>query len=149
MTIPLQLAGTDAVALVDDDFAHLRRYRWRLSPKGFVFRHGDRVVKLKNSVFGSAPPGFGVAFANGDQLDNRRENLRCIPLRFVNQGQSAQKRNATGLRGAQFDRSRGKWKAAVTIEGKRRNLGRYDTAEEAAVVAREFRLKNMMYTTDR
>ena len=149
MTINLQLVGTDAVALVDDDLADLARYRWRLSPKGFVFRHGDKVVKLKNCVFGSAPSGFAVTFANGDQLDCRRENLRCIPAKFVNQAQRVQRRNTTGLRGVHLDRSRGKWLAVVTIEGKRKNLGRYTTAEEAAAVAREFRLAHMTYTSDR
>lgn len=149
MTIELQLADTDQVALVDSDFAHLARYRWRLSPKGFVFRHGDKVFRLKHVVFGAQPPrGFGIGFANGNQLDCRRENLRCIPVQFGSQGQGAQKRNTTGLRGAHFDRSRGKWVAAVRINKKYFNLGRFDTAEEAGAVARDFRLKNMTYSSD-
>ena len=79
--IALQIVGSDRPALVDDEFADLARYRWRLHRKGHVYREGDRPIKLVHTIFGAKPPaGWVVAHANRDRLDCRRDNLQLITL---------------------------------------------------------------------
>ena len=70
----LFVAGSDRPALVDVEFAEFARYRWKLDPRGAVIREGDRVVKLAREIV-SAARGAAVVHRNGDQLDNRRDNL--------------------------------------------------------------------------
>lgn len=80
--IEIVVAGSARPALVDDDFAHLQRYRWRISNnwKGVVFRYGEKRVKLSHAIAGVPPRGFGVVHDNGDLMDFRRFNLIFEPM---------------------------------------------------------------------
>lgn len=40
--------------------------------------------------------------------------------------------NTTGLHGVVWDKDRQKWRAQIRIDGRKTNLGRFNTAEEAA-----------------
>lgn len=64
-------------------------------------------------------------------LDNRRSNLRICkaPENKWNVGKNAA--NTTGYKGVCFDKSHNKYIAQITVRGKRINLGRAKTAEEA------------------
>lgn len=73
-------------ALVDDDvWERARQHHWHVHPHGYVWRKirlpkGKRGGALLCREIVQAPPGFGVLNRNGDQLDNRRENLvLCSP----------------------------------------------------------------------
>ncbi len=74
--------------------------------------------------------GMNIDHINGDKLDNRRKNLRiCTPQ----QNQFNSKRRSGRFKGVFFESDRKKWKAAIGHNGKVINLGRYDTAIEAAI----------------
>lgn len=45
--------------------------------------------------------------------------------------------NTSGIKGVSYDKRRGKWVASITLAGKTRNLGRYDTIQEAGAARRE------------
>lgn len=45
--------------------------------------------------------------------------------------------NTSGVKGVYFNKSRGKWGAYITFQGKTRNLGSYSTIQEAAEARRE------------
>lgn len=71
-----------------------------------------------------------------DHKDRVRTNNAILNLResskIQNQwNRTAKKGTISGLKGACWDASRSKWIAVIRIEGKNRNLGRFDTAEEA------------------
>lgn len=59
------------------------------------------------------------------------DNCTWIPCeqQAFNQGKSS--RNTSGYVGVSFHKGTGKWAARVTVAGKRKQIGRYDTPEEA------------------
>jgi hypothetical protein len=78
-------------------------------------------------------------------LNNQRHNLR-----LATKSQNAQNRTrtpgASGYRGVYLVGSR--FIARVRLDGVLHNLGRYDTAEEAAAAASAFRAEHMPYSSD-
>ena len=72
--VRLFVIGSDQPALVDAEFAHLAKYRWKLRADGTVIREAEKVVKLPRVIVG-AGPGQGVVHRDGNKLDNRRANL--------------------------------------------------------------------------
>lgn len=87
-----------------------------------------------------------VDHVNGDTLDNRRENLRIVSPAENAQNQGA--RGGSRFRGVSFDKSRGRWLASATLDGKRTTIGRFDTEEEAGVAAAAWRFEHMPYSRE-
>ena len=75
-------------------------------------------------------PRRDVDHINGSRSDNRWANLRNADdqLNMENR-RHAQKNNSCGYLGVRWDR--GKWRAALQLNGKKINAGRFKTAEEA------------------
>lgn len=69
---------------------------------------------------------------NGNRDDNRPANLRLATAEINAQNQQgAPRHNTSGIRGVSWDRTRGKWMAKISIGGRGRNLGRFNSIEEA------------------
>ena len=69
---------------------------------------------------------------NHDTLDNTDGNLRISPDdRGQNRNQRIRHDNTSGYKGVSFCKQTGSWKAAISVDGKRKTLGRYKTAYEA------------------
>jgi hypothetical protein len=69
---------------------------------------------------------------NGDRADNRIQNLRnCRQSDNVQNLRGAKSNSNTGLLGVSFDKERGKFVAGIGLGGKRKAIGRFDTAEDA------------------
>lgn len=66
-------------------------------------------------------------------LNNKWENLRKASKRDNSANVLIQENNTSGYKGVTFDKSRNKWLAGIKYNYKRINLGRYDTAKEAAM----------------
>lgn len=80
-------------------------------------------------VHGVWPPSE-LDHRNRVKRDNRIDNLRPTTRSGNTQNQiRARADSHSGLKGARRDRSR--WAARITVNGKEKTLGRFDTAEEA------------------
>ena len=80
---------------------------------------------------GAAPAGM-IDHINGDKSDNRISNLRDASRAINNQNlRSAHSRNCSGLLGVTFDKSRGRFVASIFSGGKKINLGRFLSADDA------------------
>lgn len=90
---------------------------------------------------GNQPPR-AIDHINRNSTDNRWDNLRDGTL-INDWNRSLSCKNTSGAVGVDYDYKRHKWKAraSVTLLGDKRTiyLGSYDTKDEAACVAREFR----------
>lgn len=70
---------------------------------------------------------------NGKRDDNRWKNLRSVDMTVNAHNRRAPSANSTsGYLGVSFEPDRNKWKAHITIERKKVNLGRFATRELAA-----------------
>jgi len=67
-----------------------------------------------------------------DRSDNRRSNLRSATVAQNNRNQSLRKNNTTGFKGVSYDKNRRTFQAGIGLNGKRKALGRFDSAEDAA-----------------
>lgn len=75
-------------------------------------------------------PACEIDHINGDKTDNRIANLRAVTTAENCQNQHGARRNSTsGVRGVY--RNQGKWQAAITVQRRRINLGRYERLEDA------------------
>ncbi len=141
------------VFLIDDeDFDRVTPYKWTLHPKGYVFTRAWTQGKYKtiymHRLLTQAPPGMQVDHINGNGLDNRKENLRLVTRAQNGQNRKgAPSHSATGVRGVRADKNRPrKYRADLTVNGKRVYLGAFRTLEEAEKAAVEGRKKHMTHS---
>jgi len=127
---------SDSATFVDDDInidpAHLT-----LTQNGYVVVGGR---SLLHRVIAGAAKGQVVDHVDGNRLNNQRANLRITTHQGNAQNlQSAQKNNKLGLRGVWQCPKTGRFRAAVTFNGKKRYAGYFSTPDEAATAAGQLR----------
>lgn len=85
----------------------------------------------------------------GNKLNNSRSNLRKVSHSQNQQNRIGNdKRNTSGYRGIWWDKSRQKWRAEATIEGKRNFIGYFIDLQEANKAAIKFRKFHMPYSSE-
>ena len=129
--IPL---NQNAFTLVDDDdYENLSKYKWYCSAQGYAVRNlgQGKQMRMHRQII-NAPNGFETDHINGDKLDNRKLNLRICT--HSENCYNSQKRsdNTSGYKGVVYHREAGKWRARISKKGKRKHVGLFHTAEEAA-----------------
>lgn len=128
----------------DDDFERLSQFRWQAHPHRTTNSYyacrtakknennGRLSIRMHREIM-KAKRGEQVDHINRNTLDNRKENLR-----FCTGGQNCANKgivstNTSGFKGVAWKKSTKKWMAYAKIHGKRKHIGYYDTALEAAV----------------
>jgi hypothetical protein len=88
-------------------------------------------------VHGKWPEKF-IDHINGNESDNRIVNLREATA--LQNGRNIKKRvnNTVGLVGVSYDKERGKWIAQARENGRKKNLGRFNSQEEASAAYQSF-----------
>lgn len=85
---------------------------------------------------GSWPVGE-LDHINGKRDDNRIENLR-VATRSLNMANiHAPSKSKSGVRGVCFDKATGRWIAHLQLNGKFKNLGRFDSIDAASAARQE------------
>lgn len=77
------------------------------------------------------PPGRGVDHIDGDQLNDRKYNLRLSTQSQNLSNRPKQKNNTTGFKGVHWDKKRQKFTSQIQARGVLYHLGAFNTAEEA------------------
>lgn len=132
--IPLRPAG---FAIVDaEDFEWLSQWNWRLHTNGYAMRlqrdqyyqHPIYMHRLLSGATGEAETDH----INRNRLDNRRSNLRVVTTaqNLANRPRAA--RNTSGYKGVSRSKGQGRWRAEFTANGEYRNLGVFNSPEDAA-----------------
>jgi hypothetical protein len=133
-----------------DDYADIVKYLWKRNPQGYPCRYSkaEGTVKMHRQIMGL---GHGnpleVDHVDRNPMNNRRSNLRVVThaQNQQNRGRGGGRNNTSGFRGVSFDKRTQRWAAYAVLNGERHWMGRHETAEAAAEVAREFRLKHMTH----
>lgn len=74
-----------------------------------------------------------IAFRNRNRLDMRRENVAVVSAAVRSRYSAPQRGKSSKYKGVSWQEGRGKWYAQIKIDGRSRNLGRYDKEEDAAM----------------
>lgn len=125
------------VALVDDeDYLVLSKTRWFALRGKYtwyaVCNHKENYLMHRYIV--GAPIGVHVDHADGNGLNNQRENLRLCDNSRNMQNCRLPVTNTSGFRGVSFDKKNNKWFAYIKNHGRMYYLGRFDDKVEAAKV---------------
>lgn len=132
-----------AFAVLDATDAH----RWYLD-KGYARRWPG--IYLHREVMGiGSDDGRYVDHVNGLPLDNRRANLRLTTI--AENAQNLRRRAApksSRYRGVTWDKSRSKWMASGTLNGRRTTIGRFDSEDEAGAYAAAWRARHMPFARE-
>jgi hypothetical protein len=73
-----------------------------------------------------------VDHVDSDGLNNRRANLRPATHSENQQNRRMAENNTSGYKGVSFDKSKGRWRAAIKLNGRTINLGRFADPTAAA-----------------
>lgn len=121
-------------------------FRWKKTwhnnkKAGTICFYGYVIIKLDDVKYrahrlawamhyGEFPTQY-VDHINGNRSDNRIENLRLVTFNQHSANKSIQSNNKLGVKGVSYCPQRNKYCAYIKANGKQKNLGRYDTVEEA------------------
>lgn len=143
-------------AIVDSDIVdELKKYRWCIHKKSnghyiHVYRWEQRKdgrwhrIKLTHHIMGSPKPGCGWDHANGNNLDNRRSNLREATQQQNSQNmrvrriRNRQRPKASRYKGVSYalvhkrDTLTKPWRSRIRVNGRLVNIGWFKSEEEAA-----------------
>lgn len=140
-------------ALVDDeDYEYLNQWKWQSmkSKNGNVFYaiRSDKRIKNKRSVIMKTPEELITDHIDHNGLNNQKFNLRNCTQSQNCMNKQIKKNQASIYKGVSISTEKyksgktlSKWKAQININGKRKNLGRFDTEIEAAKVYNEAAIK--------
>lgn len=121
----------------EDDYELVSQYHWHVDGVGYartnIWRDGRKYAapRMHRLVMGVTDTSVHVDHINGNKLDNRKSNLRLCDRRQNLQNRTKQANNQSGYKGVVYDKARCRWKAEIGYNGKRKHLGRFDSAEEA------------------
>lgn len=129
--IPLTNGGH---AIVDDeDYERIAAVTWYRFRKYALhsYRVGKKVqhYRMHHVVFGRR---CQLDHANGNGLDNRKENLRPA-TRVENARNKWKLTNKSGYKGVTRNPNTGRWQAQIKADGRRINLGTYISPQLAAL----------------
>jgi hypothetical protein len=120
-----------------EDLERVLDYRWcARKGRNTFYAVNDTVGRLHQ--FLTEHQFMEVDHIDRNGLNNRKSNLRnAIDDQGFRQNQyncGIRRNNTTGFKGVYFKKQRQKFVAQITVNGKRKHLGYFDTAEEAHAV---------------
>ena len=136
-------------AIVDDeDYERFASFKWyAATSEGRLFyaaRHSPRnhyaryTILMHREILGlSREDKRKGDHRDGNTLDNRRHNLRIADNIQNAQNSSIQSNNTSGLKGVDWVRKAGKWRAKIYVAGKSKHLGLFTDKEAAGEAYRK------------
>jgi len=76
-------------------------------------------------------PSKEIDHINGNGVDNRLENLREVSCQENRKNKKIYKCNKSGCCGVRFEKTKGKWRAAIGFKGKKLHLGYFSNFLDA------------------
>ncbi len=126
------------VALVDDeDYGRISSAgSWHALPNGrthYARRNYWQEARCFTVLMPALITGLTyVDHANGDGLDNRRENLREASHGQNMANKRLYRNNTSGYKGISWQNNRRRWQARIWVAGRFKSLGTYSLPEDAA-----------------
>jgi hypothetical protein len=126
-------------AIIDTaDIPLVAEYGWfAITPSHTVYARtnmregGKQASVLMHRLIIGARDGEIVDHVSCNGLDNRRSNLRIATPSQSTQNQRRLSTNKSGFKGVHWHNQNHVWRAQIQINGKRRHIGCFETAEAA------------------
>jgi hypothetical protein len=124
------------------DYDDISNRKWSQNIGGYAVGTFKNKTTKMHSLIMKPTPGEVVDHINGNKLDNRRTNLRITTVQKNTQNKRvAVSKQTSTYRGVFYHKKQKKYNAHMLIDGKRINIGAYDTEIEAAT-ARDWYVVN-------
>lgn len=104
---------------------------------GALFDNKICAHRIVFALYNGAWPSRTIDHVNGVRTDNRPENLRDVSHIENMRNQPVSRASTTGFTGVSFDTERKSYEAYITINGKKKTLGRFDSASDAVAARAE------------
>lgn len=133
-----KLSGGEVVLVDEDDLPLVCAHTWSahridgLTYAATNIRENGKAKTLHMHRLLMNPRDLHVDHINGDGLDNRRSNLRLCTNAENRLNSKIYRNNTSGAKGVSRCQKTGKWYARIAIQGKRVQLGRFETVSQAA-----------------
>jgi len=114
-----------------EDIEKVKNTKWALST-GYAMHntHSVETTLLMHRVVIDCPIDKEPDHINGNRLDNRKSNLRICTHKQNIANKCIGSKNTSGVMGVRFHKQWG-WQAYISINGKQKHIGWYETKEEA------------------
>lgn len=130
--IPLGIGAKSGYAIVDANDSWVDKHNWSLASTGYAqTRHNGSTLLMHMLILGKKD-GLEIDHININRLDNRRSNLRHVTHGENMYNLPLAKNNTSGIRGVDYDRRRGRWRAQIQKNGRNKFIGHFDSIMEAA-----------------
>lgn len=93
-----------------------------------VKAYAHRIVWFMHN--GEIPKGFDIDHIDHDRTNNKIDNLRIVS-RSDNLRNKGVVKSSSGEMGVYWSEAAGKWEASITVEGRKKYLGLFETIESA------------------
>ncbi len=121
------------------DYDWLNQWNWHTSGGTRSGLYAVRNIKVEGKsvaicmhrVIMATPDELEVDHKNHQTLDNRRVNLRLATRTQNITNQRISRRNTSGFKGVYWDKEHGRWRATISLNGKLRSLGWFNSPETA------------------
>lgn len=140
LTINSKKHGNINFSIDEQDYDLIKKYNWTLNcidNKFYIEAYdSDNKKRIRLHRFlTDCPQGLYVDHIDGDTLNNCRDNLRiCTAQQNIQNSRKRTKiKTSSYYKGVCFDKSRNKYMAHITVNYKRKHIGRYDTEDQAAI----------------
>jgi len=134
----IKLTGGKYALVDDEDYPYLNRFKWGISAKGYAYRE---VKRNKNSdwlamhqLVIQGISGCVIIHRNQDTLDNRKCNLFNCGKNTLQHSNRKRVGLTSTYKGVHWDKQHNKWRASISYDKKKFNMGRYLSEKEAALV---------------
>ncbi len=101
-----------------------------LSEKGYICLCYNNIDYLAHRIiwliYYGQWPNKQIDHINQDRSDNRISNLRDVSALENNRNHRLHKTNTSGVMGIYWDKQKRKWRARITVNGKKKSLGLFN-----------------------
>jgi hypothetical protein len=140
--------GTHIVYFDIEDWNKIKKYQWHIC-RGIntlyviahTYKHNMRTTTKMHNVIMGNHNGMQIDHINGNGIDNRKCNLRTCTIAQNQMNRMTPKNNTSGYKSVSRTGASGKFRSSIKANGKRLNLGLFNTSAEAAIAYNKAAIK--------
>lgn len=144
----IKLTQNQYTIVDDEDFEKLNQFKW-YAHKIRKNYYAERKITLNGKKFTirmhrqliPCCEGKQPDHKNRNSLDNRKSNLRIATHSQNSQNRSMHKNNKSGVKGVSWDKNGNKWRALITVDKRKIQLGQFTNLQEAINIRRNAALQ--------